>query len=128
MKCTKADSDETMNRESLIMSEMADSDGFAKIKEKSINEDFLIMTLLGSNLETIVEEKQLNIIDVKRIGYQCILRLKELHEKGYVHRDLKPENVLLGNQNNPHKIYLVDFGLASTFKRNAKQARKIYHG
>lgn len=128
MKCTKADSDETMNRESLIMSEMADSDGFAKIKEKSINEDFLIMTLLGSNLETIVEEKQLNIIDVKRIGYQCILRLKELHEKGYVHRDLKPENVLLGNQNNPHKIYLVDFGLASNFKRNAKQARKIYHG
>lgn len=29
---------------------------------------------------------------------------------------------------NPHKIYLVDFGLATTYKKTATTARKIYAG
>lgn len=35
---------------------------------------------------------------------------------------------MLGNQNNPHKVYLVDFGLAGTFKKTATTSRKIYSG
>jgi len=34
----------------------------------------------------------------------------------------------LGNQNNPHKVYLVDFGLSSAFKKTATVARKCYSG
>lgn len=34
----------------------------------------------------------------------------------------------MGNQNNPHKVYIVDFGLSSTFKKTAKLARKFYSG
>ena len=70
----------------------------------------------------------MKIIDTKRIGYQCILRLKDLHQRGFVHRDLKPENLLLGNHNNPHKVYIVDFGLSSTYKKTATIARKCYPG
>jgi serine/threonine protein kinase len=73
-------------------------------------------------------KRGLNVIDLKRIGYQCILRLKELHERGYVHRDIKPENILMGNRNNPHKVYIVDFGLANSYKKKALIARKCYQG
>ena len=65
---------------------------------------------------------------MKRIAEQLILRLKELHDKNYVHRDLKPENILLGNQLNPHKIYLVDFGLVSTYRKEVKKLRRMYDG
>jgi serine/threonine protein kinase len=51
-----------------------------------------------------------------------------MHERFYVHRDLKPENILLGNQSNPHKIYLVDFGLVTSYRKSVKSIRKIYDG
>ena len=58
------------------MSTMNSSDGFAKLKDASSNDGFLIMTLLGDNIENIIDKSSLNIVDVKRIAYQCILRLK----------------------------------------------------
>ena len=64
---------------------------------------------------------------MKRIAYQCILRLKELHFRGFVHRDIKPENILLGNKSNPHKIYIVDFGLAGKYNKILTKARKCYN-
>ena len=42
-------------------------------------------------------------------------RLKKLHESGYVHADLKPENICIG-LDDPHRIYLIDFGLSSQWK------------
>lgn len=36
------------------MKEMNSSDGFAKIKEADMNEGFLVMTLLGDSLETVM--------------------------------------------------------------------------
>jgi serine/threonine protein kinase len=79
-------------------------------------------------LQEIVDKSAITVVDMKRIAHQCITRLKELHDRGFVHRDLKPENVLMGNQNNPHKIYIVDFGLSSTFKKNAVTPRRTYNG
>ncbi len=48
------------------------------------------MTYLGKNLQEVMDQSGIGLIDMKRIAYQCILRLKELHDRGYVHRDLKP--------------------------------------
>jgi serine/threonine protein kinase len=115
-------------REGEIMSEMENSDGFARVKHKDKDNGCLIMTFLGQNLQDVIDKSPISLIDMKRIAYQCIQRLKELHDRGYVHRDLKPENILMGNQNNPHKIYLVDFGLSSNFKKTATAARKVYNG
>ncbi len=86
------------------------------------------MTLLGESLYDVINRSKMSLIDMKRIGHQCLLRLKELHDRGFVHRDLKPQNILLGNQNNPHKVYIVDFGLSSSFKKTAITARKVYDG
>lgn len=107
---------------------MENSDGFARIKDKGKDNGCLVMTLLGQNLQDIIDKSGISVFDMKRIAYQCIIRLKELHDKGYVHRDLKPENILMGNQNNPHKIYIVDFGLSSTFKKGSTVPRKVYNG
>ena len=70
--------------------------------------------------------KKIGMVDMKRIATQCILRLRDLHSRGYVHRDIKPDNILLGNRNHPHKIFIVDFGLASLFKSSSISARKVY--
>lgn len=110
------------------MSEMENSDGFAKIKVNDRDNGCLVMTLLGENLQDIIDKSSISLVDMKRIAYQCVLRLKELHERGFVHRDLKPENILMGNQNTPHKIYIVDFGLSSNYKRTVTTARKVYTG
>ena len=110
------------------MMTMNTSDGFAKMKENSDkNNDMIIMSLLGQNLGKIIERGIINVIDMKRIAYQCILRLKELHFRGFVHRDIKPENILLGNKSNPHKIYIVDFGLAGKYNKILTKARKCYN-
>mgnify|MGYP001046109607 CR=1 FL=1 len=42
-------------------------------------------------------------------------RLRTLHLLGFTHNDIKPDNVLIGLKD-PTKIYLIDFGLSSTFK------------
>lgn len=41
-------------------------------------------------------------------------RLQVMHEIGYVHNDLKLENICIG-LTDPHTVYLIDFGLATTF-------------
>lgn len=87
-----------------------------------------MMECLGENLGKVVERKTVSIYTMKRMAEQLIYRLRELHQKNYVHRDLKPENILLGNQLNPHKIYLVDFGLVSTYRKDPRKVRKIYDG
>lgn len=43
-----------------------------------------------------------------------IKRLKDLHFIGYTHNDIKPENILIG-KTDPEQIYLIDFGISSTF-------------
>lgn len=37
-----------------------------------------------------------------------------LHSLNYVHNDIKMENVLIG-KHDPSKIYLIDFGLSSSY-------------
>jgi len=69
---------------------------------------------------------KMNSYSMKRIAYQLLAQIREIHELGYVHRDLKPDNILLGNKYNSHSIYLIDFGLAISFKPNSQKARKIY--
>ncbi|KAE8714151.1 arabinogalactan peptide 16-like [Hibiscus syriacus] len=55
------------------------------------------------------------------IAVEAISILEQLHHKGFVHGDVKPENFLLGQPgtSNEKKLYLVDLGLASTWKEAA---------
>ncbi|EEB06267.1 RAN protein kinase Ran1 [Schizosaccharomyces japonicus yFS275] len=49
---------------------------------------------------------------IKHVFLQIVDAIEHCHSKGIYHRDLKPENILVDN--NSTKVYLADFGLATT--------------
>lgn len=80
------------------------------------NHYYLILDLMGSNLQEIFEERG-NRFSLKT----CIMIFKRLlnffesiHDRGIIFRDLKPENILVG-YDNPKELYIVDFGMAKPF-------------
>ena len=43
------------------------------------------------------------------------MRLRVMHEMGFVHNDLKLENMVVGHQDS-NRLYLIDFGLTSRYR------------
>lgn len=107
-------------KEGYILDLLAKYEGFPKVKEVLITcyDEILIMSLLGPNLN-ILKTKTRGKFSLKTtmmIGVQAIDRIMSLHNVGYLHRDIKPENFVIGLGKNEEKIiYLVDFGLSSSY-------------
>ena len=79
--------------------------------------NILIMQLLGKNLETIFNEKQIfSLKTVCMIGYQIISILEYIHNRHIIHRDIKPDNFVVGLNELSQYLYIVDFGLAKKFR------------
>lgn len=85
------------------------------------------MGYLGPNTGSIMKRiKRMNVYSMKRIAYQALNRLREIHNKLYVHRDIKPDNILFGNKYDSHTIYLIDFGLTTSYRKTGSKARKMF--
>lgn len=72
-----------------------------------------IFDYYSTNLEEILKMHQrnalsLNYFDIKKIIFQIVLGVAELHSKGICHRDLKPENILVRGS----RLYIADLGSA----------------
>lgn len=117
--------DEKINKESLLkeakfLYELKGERGipqmiyFVKTETKRI----LVMSLLGSNLETLFQAngRKFSLQSVLSIADQILSRLEQIHQKDIIHRDLKPENFLISSDPSDDFIYLVDFGLSKKFK------------
>ena len=58
---------------------------------------------------------------VRKIAFQIINGVKELHDYGIIHRDLKLENILLDYKDENHfKLKLIDFGLSVVLTSKAR--------
>ena len=87
---------------------------------KNNNYNFLIIDLLGPNLESLFE-KMNNHFSIKTIiylGIEMINIIENIHKRHIIHRDIKPENFVISlNKNSTNNsIYLIDFGLSKRFR------------
>ena len=110
--------------ESSILQKLEKIKGFPKYKAmfKYNNLDFVIETLLGPDLKKIFDfyKQSFDISSICQIGIKVLIKLEALHKINILHNDLKLSNLAWGTINNgkienKRDIFLLDFGLASTY-------------
>ena len=72
---------------------------------------FLILDYADTDLHTYISQKseEIPIKVIKRIFYQILKGVEEIHKNNIIHRDIKPQNILVKDN---RIIKLADFGLA----------------
>ena len=81
----------------------------------------MVMDLLGPSIEDLFQtcKRSFDLKTVLHIGIQMIKRIEKVHEERIIHRDIKPDNFLIGGtESTRDNVYIIDFGLAKTYKNN----------
>ena len=80
---------------------------------------YLAMSLHGDNLlrlRRVARKQRFSLPTVLRFGMQALRCLEVMHEAGFIHRDVKPSNFVIGRGIHTDRIYLIDFGLARSYR------------
>ncbi|XP_048262470.1 TBC domain-containing protein kinase-like protein isoform X3 [Bombus affinis] len=67
-----------------------------------------VVVVAEYNGDTLNKKENLNIDDIMKIAFQCLLGLQHMNNLGLVHRHLNPENILVNKSGN---VQLYNFGL-----------------
>ncbi|XP_068987883.1 TBC domain-containing protein kinase-like protein isoform X2 [Bombus flavifrons] len=67
-----------------------------------------VVVVAEYNGDTLNKKENLNIDDIVKIAFQCLLGLQHMNNLGLVHRHLNPENILVNKSGN---VQLYNFGL-----------------
>ncbi|KAG8238948.1 hypothetical protein J437_LFUL018698 [Ladona fulva] len=88
---------------------------------------FLVMNRFGKDLSKVFVEskKKFHLMTVLHLGIQIINVLEYVHSKDYIHADIKGSNLLLGEELG--RIYLVDFGLATRYRKPNGKHKEYGH-
>jgi cyclin-dependent kinase len=102
-------------REVAALKELADCQHIVSLLDVVVNEQrvFLICEYLDTDLRYLVQTRQLELREIKRIFLQILEALEACHSRAIMHRDLRPENVLLDLDLN---VKLTEFSLAKAFQ------------
>ncbi|CAH0056321.1 unnamed protein product, partial [Clonostachys solani] len=79
--------------------------------------DALVTDLLGPSLWNLFEycRHPFSMDTVCNVAIQALNRLEGIHKKGIIHNDIKPGNLAMGSGKKGNFLYIIDYGLASTF-------------
>lgn len=85
---------------------------------QSADYNMLVMDCLGPSLEDRLNQcrRKMSLKSVLMIALQALRRVEFIHGKSFIHRDLKPDNMLMGNGDDSHVVYVVDYGLAKRYR------------
>jgi len=75
--------------------------------------------------------RHFDAITIAKIAIQCVRRLEDVHNAGFIHNDIKPENFCIGyvpgqgrkesDQQKHESIYIIDFGMSFAYVDADKQ-------
>ena len=85
-----------------------------------------IMERLGKDLSSYHRRRNFSVAATLMVGMQVIRRLKFIHSCRILHNDLKPDNLMLG-LDHPDTLYLIDFGMATPYKRDGCHVTRQRH-
>ncbi|KAG9146096.1 hypothetical protein Leryth_015900 [Lithospermum erythrorhizon] len=100
--------------------------GVPRVHYKGKQGDYyiMVMDMLGPSLWDVwnTSGQTMSAEMVACIAVESLSILEKVHAKGYIHGDVKPENFLLGQPSTAQekKLFLVDLGLATKWRDNAK--------
>ncbi|GAA0150619.1 non-receptor serine/threonine protein kinase [Lithospermum erythrorhizon] len=90
----------------------------------------MVMDMLGPSLWDVWNSsaQSMSTDMVGCIAIESLSILEKMHAKGFIHGDVKPENFLLGQRSTDQekKLFLVDLGLATKWRDNAKAQHVEY--
>ncbi|EGR30860.1 hypothetical protein IMG5_122170 [Ichthyophthirius multifiliis] len=80
-------------------------------KDKQI---FLIFEYFDQDLHVYIHQRDIYSLtySVKKIIFQILLGLSQIHNKRIIHRDIKPQNILINDQG---VVKIADFGISRIF-------------
>jgi len=115
--------------EYMIYRMLADGKGIPRVHwfGKAGKYNALVMDILGPSLHDLFKfcKRKFTLRTVLLLADQLLSRIEYVHENNIIHRDIKPSNFVMGlKMNELSQVYIIDFGLARTY-RNSKTQEHI---
>eukprot|EP00928_Gymnodinium_smaydae_P070250 TRINITY_DN54135_c0_g1_i1.p1 TRINITY_DN54135_c0_g1~~TRINITY_DN54135_c0_g1_i1.p1 ORF type:complete len:339 (-),score=45.40 TRINITY_DN54135_c0_g1_i1:392-1408(-) len=101
-------------------------DGFPAVHWYGVEDEYCVAVfdLLGPSLEDLFSccNHKFSLNTILLLADQMITCIEHVHRKNFVHRCIKPAHFVIGRDSRINDVYLIDFGLAKTYRNCKSQA------